>query len=209
MKVNRHKFLPRAAAITTATALLLGVAGMAMADQNHGDQDVDVNVGISEIVDGGVLAMSVAGTATTLTEDGSTPTVRQFKGTLPTVTVTDTRAANDIPAGAGWYVLGTSSDFAGGAGQPAISASHLGWQPQIIDGGESGQVTEGDQVDTSMDSGANAVGLVDQELLALALDSAAIASEGQWTANADLFLRTPATVAPGGYSAKLTLSLFE
>ncbi|PRB42670.1 hypothetical protein CQ020_09305 [Arthrobacter sp. MYb23] len=207
--MNRHKFLARGAAISTATALLLGVAGMAMADQNHGDQDVDVNVGITEIVDGGVLAMSVAGTATALTEDGSTPTVRQFKGTLPTVTVTDTRSPDEIPAGAGWYVLGTSTDFAGGAGQPAIGASHLGWAPKVIDGGASGQVAEGDQVNTSMDSGANAVGLVDQELLALALDSGAIASEGQWTANADLFMKTPATVAPGNYTAKLTLSLFE
>ncbi|MFJ5955251.1 hypothetical protein ACIQC5_04755 [Paenarthrobacter sp. NPDC092416] len=207
--MKRTRFAARCAAITTATALLLGVAGMAMAEENHGDQDVDVNVGITELVDGGVLAMSVAGTATTLTEDGSTPTVRQFKGTLPTVTVTDTRTASEIPAGAGWYVLGTSTDFAGGAGQPAISASHLGWAPRVIDGGESGLVAEGDQVDTVMDSSPIAVGLVDQELLALALDSGAIASEGQWTATADLFLRTPATVAPGGYTAKLTLSLFE
>ena len=53
------------------------------------------------------------------------------------------------------------------------------------------------------------MGLVDQELLALAIDSGAIASEGQWTANANLFLRTPATVAPGSYSSTLTLSLFE
>lgn len=207
--MNRHKFLARGAAVSTAAALLLGVAGMAMADQNHGDQDVDVNVGITEVVDGGVLAMSVAGTATALTEDGSTPAVRQFKGTLPIVTVTDTRSPDEIPAGAGWYVLGTSTDFAGGAGQPAISASHLGWAPRVINGGGSGQVTEGDRVDTSMDSGSNAVGLVDQELLALTQNSGAIASEGQWTANADLFLRTPATVAPGNYVAKLTLSLFE
>ncbi|MGF4045306.1 hypothetical protein ACX800_12145 [Paenarthrobacter nitroguajacolicus] len=207
--MNRHKNLARGAAVTTATALLLGVAGMAMAEENHGNQDVDVNVGISEIVDPGVLAMSVSGTATTLTEDGSTVSVRQFKGTLPSVTVTDTRATDEIPAGAGWYVLGTSTDFTGGAGQPAISASHFGWAPRVIDGGESGQVAEGDQVDTSMDSGANAVGLVDQELLALASDSGAIASEGQWTANADLFMKTPATVAPGDYTAKLTLSLFE
>ena len=85
----------------------------------------------------------------------------------------------------------------------------MGWQPQLIDGGESGLVAEGDQVGTVMDSGLNAVGLVDQELLALALDSGAIASEGQWTATADLFLRTSATVAPGDYTAKLTLSLFE
>ncbi|WP_248762329.1 hypothetical protein [Pseudarthrobacter sp. SSS035] len=153
--------------------------------------------------------MSIGGTTTTLTEDGSTSTVRQFKGSLPTVTVTDTRAADEIPAGAGWYVLGSSTDFAGDSGQPAISASHLGWQPQLIDGGESGLVAEGDQVGTVMDSGPHAVGLVDQELLALAPDSGAIASEGQWTATADLFLRTSATVAPGDYTAKLTISLFE
>jgi hypothetical protein len=34
----------------------------------------------------------------------STPTVRQFTGSLPTVTVTDTRLPDQIPAGAGWYV---------------------------------------------------------------------------------------------------------
>ncbi|HEY9356060.1 MAG TPA: hypothetical protein VIQ52_07130 [Arthrobacter sp.] len=202
-------FATRCSAVAAGTALLLGVAGMAVAEEKQGEQDVDVSVGITELVDAGVLAMSVAGTTATLTEDGSTSSVRQFKGSLPTVTVTDTRAPEGIPAGAGWYVLGTATDFAGGSGQPAISASHLGWQPQLIDGGESGLVAEGDQVGTVMDSGLNAVGLVDQELLALALDSGAIASEGQWTATADLFLRTSATVAPGDYTAKLTLSLFE
>jgi hypothetical protein len=60
-----------------------------------------------------------------------------------------------------------------------------------------------------LDDGPNAVGLVDQEILALAADSGAIAQEGTWSANADLFLRTPVTVAPGSYSATLTLSLFE
>ncbi|WP_426998290.1 hypothetical protein [Pseudarthrobacter sp. N5] len=60
-----------------------------------------------------------------------------------------------------------------------------------------------------MDPGLNAVGLVDEEWLALAFDSGAIAAEGQWTATADLFLRTPVTVAPGDYTAKLTLSLLE
>jgi hypothetical protein len=60
-----------------------------------------------------------------------------------------------------------------------------------------------------LDSGSDAVGLVDQELLALAIDSEAVASEGQWTANADLFLRTASTVAPGSYRSTLTVSLFE
>ncbi|WP_426989288.1 hypothetical protein [Pseudarthrobacter sp. Y6] len=207
--MNKIGFAVRCSAVAAGTAMLFGVAGMAMADENRGDQDVDVNVQISQPEEPGVLAMSVAGTTTTLTEDGSTPMVRQFKGTLPTVTVTDTRAADQIPLGAGWYVLGTSTDFVGGSGQPAISAAHLGWQPQLIDGGELGLIAEGGQVGTAMDSGPNAVGLVDQELLALAFDSGAIATEGQWTATADLFLRTPATVTPGDYAAQLTLSLFE
>jgi len=207
--MNRLKFAVRCSAVATSAVLLASVAGMAVAEDNHGSNDVNVNVGISKLDVPGVLAMSVAGTTAALTETGSTPTVRQFTGKLPTVTVTDTRTADQIPAGAGWYVLGTSSDFTGDAGQDPIGADHLGWSPKMIDGGAAGLVAEGDQVDTVMDSGPNAVGLVDQELLALAFDSGTIASEGQWTASANLFLRTPVTVAPGNYTAKLTLSLFE
>ena len=208
--MSKSGFVARCTAVTIGTVLLVGVAGVAMAaETNYGDDGVDVNVAITEITEPGVLAMSVADTSTTLTEDGSTATVRQFTGTLPTVTVTDTRAAEDIPAGAFWYVVGSSSAFTGSAGQDPISAGHLGWAPELLDGGESGQVSEGDPVDTVLDTGANNVGLVDQEFLALAYDSGAIATEGQWTATADLFLRTPATVAAGDYTARLTLSLFE
>ncbi|WP_159703257.1 hypothetical protein [Arthrobacter sp. 18067] len=207
--MGKASLIVRISAVAAGTSILAGVAGAAMAEENHGDQDVDVNVAIAQIDEPGILAMSVAGTTATLTEAGSSPTVRQFTGSLPTVTVTDTRLPDQIPAGAGWYVIGTSTDFTGTTGQPAIGAGHLGWSPSLIDGGESGQVAEGDVVETVMDSGPDAVGLVDQELLALALDSAAIAPEGQWTATAGLFLRTPATVAPGDYTANLTLSLFE
>jgi len=206
--MRKRIFAIRASAVTIGSLMLVGVAGAAVAAE-HGTDDVDVNVEIAELTTPGVLAMSVAGTSTTLTETGSTDLVRQFTGTLPTVTVTDTRDVADIPAGAGWYVLGSASDFAGDAGQPAIGAGYLGWTPTLIDGGDAGLVAEGDQVDTVLDAGANNVGLVDQELLALAIDSQAIASEGQWTAKADLFLRTPSTVAPGNYSSTLTLSLFE
>ncbi len=60
-----------------------------------------------------------------------------------------------------------------------------------------------------MDTGPDAVGLVDQELLAMASSSQAINPTGSWSVNAGLFLRTPITVAPGSYTATLTLSLFE
>ncbi|WP_341976731.1 hypothetical protein [Microbacterium sp. LWO13-1.2] len=202
--------LARWTAVTAGAAIFVGIAGAAVAEEQHGDEAVDVSVSIAQIDEPGVLAMSIAGTTTTLVENGSDALVRQFTGSLPTVTVTDTRDPGDIPAGVGWYVLGSSSAFAGDAGQPAIGADHLGWTPRLIDGGDAGLVTEGDPVQTVLDTTApDPFGLVDQELFAMALDSAAIAAEGQWTATADLTLRTPAEVAPGSYSGTVTLSLFE
>jgi len=203
-------WLARSGAALAGCLLLTGVgSAAAFADTEYGDGEVDVNVSIAELEQPGVLAMSVAGTAATLTESGSTPTVRQFTGELPEVTVTDTRAADEIPDGAGWYVLGSSSDFTGGDGQEPIGADHLGWTPQLVDGGDSGLVAEGDPVDTVLDEGPDAVGLVDQELLAIALDSQGVAAEGSWSVTAGLTLKTEADVAPGDYSSVLTLSLFE
>jgi hypothetical protein len=194
---------------TAGAALLVGVAGVAVADDNYGDSDIDVNVTIEELVDPGVLAMTVAGTEVSLVEDGSDETIRQFTGSLPTVTITDTRTPDEIPEGAAWYVLGSASDFVGDADQPDIGAEHLGWAPRLIDGGESGLVAAGDEVETVLDAPPSNVGLVDQELFAIAADSGAIAGEGSWTATADLFLRTPSNIAAGSYSATVTLSLFE
>ena len=116
--------------------------------------------------------------------------------------------ADDIPAEAGWYVLGTASDFTSSTGD-TIGAENLGWAPNLIDGGDSGLVAEGDVVDTAIDGGPDGVGLVDQELLAITNDSAGVAEEGSWTANAALTLKTPTTVDAGDYSSTLTLSLFE
>ncbi|UNK70328.1 hypothetical protein [Microbacterium sp. H1-D42] len=207
------RFTARLGAVGAGALLLAGVASAAVAEEGHGNDDVSVNVEIADNGEPGVLAMTVAADSMTLTENGSTATERQFTGTLPTVTVTDTRSPGEIADGAYWYVLGTSSDFAGDAGQPVIDAGHLGWAPNLIDGGASGLVSEGDVVDTVMDSddpeSALPFGLVDQELLAMAFDSGEVLTEGQWTADAELFLRTPADVAAGAYSATLTLSLFE
>jgi hypothetical protein len=200
----------RCAMVAGGVALLVGVSGAAAAEEQHGDESIGVEVAIAEIEEPGVLAMSVAGTTATLAENGSDELVRQFTGTLPTVTVTDTRAADDIPPGAGWYVLGTASELTGDAGQAAIGADHLGWTPRLIDGGESGLVAEGDPVQTVLDTDAPApFGLVDQELLAFTNRSADIAAEGQWSVDADLALRTSVDVAPGNYSGTITLSLFE
>lgn len=206
--MNKHVGVLRGAAVAVGAVLLVGVAGAAFADDELGADEVEVGVSIAPLVEPGVLALTVESTSTTLVEEGSTDTVRQFLGELPTVTVTDTRTADEITDGAAWYVVGSSTDFIGDNGR-SIDASYLGWTPRLLDGGESGLVAAGDQVDTVLDEGPDAVGLVDQELLAIAADSEAIAGEGQWTASADLFLRTPVTVQPGNYVARLTLSLFE
>ncbi|WP_433364954.1 hypothetical protein ACQPZX_34895 [Actinoplanes sp. CA-142083] len=197
-----------------AVAALAGVTAFptaAIADPGD-SADVDVTVDITPIKEPGVLALTVAGTAVALQENGSTLTVRQFTGTLPTVTVTDTRTADEIPAGAGWAVLGSASDFTGTAGQAPITADHLGWKPRLVDGGNSeGQVSEGEEVVTSLDEPTqpgNNVGLTDQELLVSTYDSASVTGDA-YSVNADLFLRTPADVAAGSYKSKLTLSLFE
>lgn len=197
-----------------AVAVLTGVAAFpAPAVADPGDSsDVDVTVEVAPIKTPGVLALTVAGAAAALKEDGSTLTVRQFTGTLPTVTVTDTRTADEIPAGSSWAVLGSASDFTGTTGQAPITADHFGWKPRLVDGGNSeGKVSEGEEVVTSMDDPTqpgNNVGLTDQELLVSTYDSASVTGDA-YSVDADLFLRTPADVATGSYKSTLTLSLFE
>lgn len=209
MKINT--FARRASlACTVGVVIACGAAAVASAEEFEGD-DVDVTVEIAEVEQPGVLALSVESGSTALIESGSTLTQRQFTGTLPTVTVTDTRDLSEIPEGAGWTVLGTASAFAGNAGQPEIPAGNLGWAPALVTGDEDGYVSAGLEVETVLDAPSqpgNNVGLVDQELLFATGDSAAT-SDGVWSANAELYLRTPSDVAAGTYTSTLTLSLFE
>lgn len=210
MSLNR-KPLTRWAAGCAAAAVLLGAAApLAHADEKVDDTNVDISVTIEKQKQPGFLSLSVAANSVQLKEDGSDQLRRQFVGTLPTVTVTDTRDADEVPAGAAWSVLGTVTDFKGSAGQPDIDAGHLGWNPALVGTNDGdGLVAAGDQVDTVLDSGPAAVGLKDNELLASTWDSEEVREEGSWKANAELFLRTPVDVAPGNYSSVLTLSLFE
>jgi hypothetical protein len=204
---------PKRLHLVVVGAVLAGAAAFPSAGwAEPGDStDIQVTVEITEIKEPGVLALTVAGNAVTLQENGSNLLVRQFTGTLPTVTVTDTRTADEVPAGASWAVLGSSSAFTGTAGQAPITAGHLGWKPRLIDGGSSGQVAEGEEVVTVVDDPTqpgNNVGLTDQELLVSTYDSSAVAGDS-YTVNADLYLRTPANVAAGSYTGTLTISLFE
>jgi hypothetical protein len=203
--MNKRGLFARTAAGAFGGMLLIGVAGAAIADE-VGDEDVAVNVEIEAIAPVGALTMSVAANSTSLTEvDSGDPEIRQFDGTLPTVTVTDDR--EEVPAGVYWYVTGQASSFTS-TGLPDIDAGHLGWAPNLVTEG-NGEVAEGDVVDTVLDAGPNNVGLVGEELLALSLDSGEAATVGTWSADANLFLKTPSTVAPGAYSSTLTLTLWE
>lgn len=207
---RRRKRLVAAGAAAAVLAGPLALQPPAAAAPGDSD-DVRITVDIEEIREPGVLAMTIAGDSVALTEEGSTLLVRQFVGELPTVTVTDTRTAEEVPDGAAWAVLGSATDFVGDAGQPAISAGHLGWRPNLIDGGDTGLVTEGEEVVTVLDEPTqpgNNVGLVDQELLVSTFDSESVAGDS-YSVNANLFLRAPADVAAGSYTSTLTLSLFE
>lgn len=203
--MNSKGLLARAGIGAVGATMLVGVAGVAIADEVD-DGQVEVNVEIEAPEPVGALTMSVADDATTLTEvDSEDAEVRQFDGTLPTVTVSDDR--DEVPDGVYWYVTGQSSAFTG-EDVPEIDAGHLGWAPELLTDND-GEVSPGDQVDTVLDEGQAAVGLVGEELLALALESQDARPQGEWEANADLFLKTPADVAPGSYSATLTLTLWE
>lgn len=168
---------------------------------------------IEERQDPGALSLSVAGDSETLTEvEDAAADHREFNGVLPEVTVTDTRT--DVPEGVYWYVTGQAGDFVGSEGQEAITPDHLGWAPELVTDG-NGEVAPGQEVPTSIDDSTDPdhpdnVGLEGQELLQLALDSSeATAANGEWTATADLTLKTPLDVEPGSYSSTVTLSLFE
>lgn len=199
----------RIAVAAAGSLVLAGAAGAAFADEVDNDEVV-VDVEIAPLEEPGALSLTVDGDSTTLVEGASgDPTVRQFDGTMPVVTVTDSRAPEDIPEGVGWVVLGQASDFVGDAG--TLPAGHLGWVPALVDYDGDEEVSEGPSVDTVLDEEPNDVGLVNQELLYAAYDSRVAVETGttSWSARAALVLKTPSDVAPGAYSSTLTLSLFE
>lgn len=200
------KYLLRAATIGFAAVVLTSGATSMAASADEMD-DVDVTVEIPPVSEPGTLALSVDARSTALTESESADGIREFVGTLPDVTVTDTRTMAERPEGSSWYVLGTARDFESEAGE-TIAANHFGWSPHLVSGTDEGDgiVSVGGDVETVLDGDR---GLVDQELLFLGEDLPVPDSGGRWTADADLFLRVPVDVAPGTYSSTVTLSLFE
>ncbi|MFF5085051.1 hypothetical protein ACFY36_49105 [Actinoplanes sp. NPDC000266] len=199
-----YRFLEAGA---VAAVILVAAATPALADPG----DVDLSVTIEKNTTPGELTMTVAANnGVTLAENGSDASARQFTGTLPTVTVTDTRDPADIPAGSFWAVVGQAGQFTPtGSTGTAFGPQYLGWAPHLLTGSQTGAVAAGEPVSSVVGDGTGAptVGLQGQELL---VSTANAADEtGSWQVNADLALRTPTTVAAGQYKSTLTLSLFD
>ncbi|MFT4305274.1 MAG: hypothetical protein QM604_00115 [Microbacterium sp.] len=194
-------------------ALVLASAGPAAFadDTSYGDGDVDVNVTVPESTAAGALSLTVDGDSTDLTQaDDDSAGNLVFTGTLPTVTVTDTRAADDIDADASWYVLGSATDFTGADTGDTFSSNYLGWSPALVGDIEDGTVGVGGDVAGTVDGGD---GLSDLELLYATGGTSAEAVDGAgagvYSANATLTLKVPATTTADTYTSVLTLSLFE
>ncbi|MEU8280394.1 hypothetical protein AB0C08_39490, partial [Microbispora bryophytorum] len=96
MKITRPTQI-LAASVLGLTLAGAGLAGpAAAADDPTGG--IDVSVKIEPTTTPGQISMTVADNdGVSLQENGSDATARQFVGTLPTVTVTDTRRPEDIP----------------------------------------------------------------------------------------------------------------
>lgn len=148
--------------------------------------DVDVNVPETKPVPK-AFAWTVSGANTTLgtatqTEAGSFTA----KGTLPTVTVNDTR--DDSP---GWTINGKASTFADGSKN--FSGAALGWAPKA-DNATGGTVTTGGAVT------AGDPGLGQSRTLASATTAAGAVLD------AGLTLLAPAGTPAGSYKSTLTIT---
>ncbi|MEE6288195.1 PKD domain-containing protein [Georgenia sp. MJ173] len=120
----------------------------------------------------------------------------RFSGELPTVSVTDSRAAQG--ASDGWSVTGQTTDFAHTSGE--LSGSHLGWVPGQLE--DKVGVTPGAAVAGELSGGP---GLAVPATLASAVGEGRL---GSTELGADLVLETPVDAASGVYASTVTLSLF-
>lgn len=199
------------------TAALLGAAvlsaPLAAADDIplDGSGAVDLTLSVVEV---GELTMSVdTATPVALLEQDSTDDNRTFTGTLPTVTVSDTRGT--IAEDVGWSVVGQASDFTHADDDTVtISNEYLGWSPALVDPTEQPDlehVVAGDDVLSAAEDD-EAPGLTSGVDLLIGAYTSGEAQElsEEWKANAELKLVAPADeIVVGNYTATLTLSLFE
>ncbi len=198
--------ITRLGAMLSAAALTCVAATTASADVLDGqDQDIDINVSIESDVDPGALTLAVSGHSVNLQEqDADSAGNRVFEGLLPTVTVTDSRS--EVPENSYWYVVGNTSDFT--SGTDTISASQMGWVPELSSPYDGEVAAEENPATSSLDGGQGLAS--SDELLYIASDAeAAKELRSAWSADANLVLKTHADQALGDYVSVLTLSLWE
>jgi hypothetical protein len=147
----------------------------------------------------GVLALTIAdyGDHVTLDKASNGGDRLRFTGTLPKVTVSDSRNAAQA-AGGGWAVSGQASAFASRAAK--LSAEHFGWTPQVLSARTG--LTAGGAVATSLDGGP---GLAQPATLATATSAGRL---GSADLGAGLVLDAPVDTPAGTYRGTLTVSLF-
>lgn len=153
--------------------------------------DIPVTAQIPQIggAQPGSLVLSVAEGGVDLGQARNAGDRLRLSGTLPQVSVTDTRVDSR-----GWNLAGSSSDLAADAA--AIRAGHLGWAPFLV----SGDATPGAKVQTVMSAGAG--------LAAPASLGSSAGGTGTDALAADLELEVPVDTRAGTYTGSVTLSLF-
>ena len=147
----------------------------------------------------GALTLSVAdyGDGVQLIEDDG-PTDRwRYTGQLPTVTITDSRTAEQA-GDSGWAASGRSSSFT--SGEDEIAAENFGWIPRVLT--ERAGLSAGERAHTVLEGGT---GLSGPALLA---EATTAGRQGNASATALLVLDAPIGTAGGDYSAQVTVSLF-
>ncbi len=113
-------------------------------------------------------------------------------GTLPTVTVTDTRQLGS----AAWSLTGITTDFT--AGSKTLDGKYLGWTPSTVD-----SATNAGTIGAAVVAGA-ANGLKTAAILA---SGSPVDQKTTTKVGATLNLAAPANTPAGAYSATLTLTL--
>ena len=147
----------------------------------------------------GVLALTVAdfGEGLSLSEPVNVGDRLRLTGTLPEVTVTDSRTVRQAGLG-GWAVTGHSDAFTS-AGQ-TIGAEHLGWSPVILTPRPG--LVSGSEVLTVLDDGPG---------LETPAELASADAQGRFGTSrlgANLRLEVPVDTQPGTYTGNLVVSLF-
>ncbi len=147
----------------------------------------------------GVLALTVAdfGSGVSLSAPENVGDRLRMTGTLPEVTVTDSRTAQQAGVG-GWSVSGQADAFTS-AGR-SITADHLGWTPSVLTPRPG--LVAGAPIATAVEGGP---GLQSSGELASAT------AEGRFGSaklEAALRLEVPIGTQPGTYTGAMTVSLF-